>query len=791
MSIRFLLVWTIFVFAICMCNAQKRERIDSLQHALNSDSAEDTLRVSTLNLLSGEYYHLDFDSSYFYAHQALALSNKIQYSYGLTEAFNNLGFAHIPWGHYDSAIWYFGKSLSLSEANSFKYLQSESYIGLGITNEESGHYKQALETYYQALAIKSRLNDQAGMGKIHNNLGQVFRNMGELDSATSHLLTALENDAFLKAYNDGASAYLILGMVKLSLEEYEASMPLFQESLKRLELPDQIIKIASSNGGLGRAFLELGDLDSAKFYLRLGLIQFSNIRHIGGEASLTAFLAEAFRAENNCDSAIYYYEKGIDLRKSANNLQYVARELTYLSMCLVQMGDLNRATQMTLEAARLAKELGSKTEASGAYSLLHEIYSRQGQFQKAYEVMKLSAAYRDSVLNQQRINEINRLENQHQINTIKKEQELIRANAMAEELRLKNEISRGKWIQFGTIAGTVVLIIVSLMLYLSLRRKRQDNALIAEKNIQISKNAEQLKLSKEKLEELTSFREGMTQMVAHDMKNTLNTIIGYSSVQSSGELKHVNHAGRQMLGLVTNMLDVQKFEEASMKIKKRQFSLEQLILRSKDQVRLLLVQKDLKVAENLQHDMIWGDPDIFDRVLVNLITNAIKYSNYGGQIEINSVIKENQYIISVIDEGVGISQEDLPHIFDKFWQGSSMKKSGESSSTGLGLTFCKMAVEAHEGSISAISQPEKGTSIVIALPKQQDQAVALSASDIKLLDPYRSRLKTKEVDEVGAIKDILSEITGSRAVDNWKQAIEQAIASGDQEQFDVIITARE
>ncbi len=788
----FIFVVTGNLFLPRLGTAQKSEQIDSLYSLLGSSSeGASSQQVDLRNALAEKYYHLDFDSAYWWAHQALAMAKLRKYDKGLAEGYKNLGYAHIPWANYDSAKAYFDSSLVAAKQHNFALITSETYKGIGIANEESGRYQAAIEAYNKSLAIKSQINDQAGVGKVHNNMGQAFRNMGEFDSATAHLMLALENEAFLQEYNQGGSSYLILGLVKISLEEYGAAKGLFRKALSIFELPDQIIKVATCNAGLGKVYVEEGRLDSAKHFLKLGLQQFLEIRHLAGEAGLTALLAEAFRAEDNCDSALVYYRRGIAIRKSVNNMQFVSRDLTLMSRCLVEKGDYQLAIQNTQEAVEVAQKFGSKAEAWGAYSLLHDIYSRIGQFRKAYEMMKISGAYRDSMLNQQRIREISRLETEHKVSTLEKEKEFLEVEKKAEQIRLNSEISRGRWLQYVSVGGMLTLIAIAMTFYYSLKRKKLDNSLIAQQNVQISRAAQQLKSSRDKLEELTGFREGMTQMIAHDMKNSLNTIIGYSSGGREPELKNINQAGRQILRLVTNMLDVQKFEDAAITLNKRPKEISKLVAAAIEQVSLLIKEKDLSLDTQVDNEvMLEVDVEMFVRVLVNLLTNAIKYSEPGQNIRLTVSEEGDQCLIRVEDNGAGIGPDELPHIFDKFWQGAS-RRSGEAASTGLGLTYCRLATEAHDGCISATSEVGHGTAITISIPvmKQMDaqaasSAATLSKSELKVL---MDKLKSFEVYQVGALREIVNDLNAEQVGPEWKRSLERAIASGDQQQYDQIV----
>lgn len=151
-------------------------------------------------------------------------------------------------------------------------------------------------------------------------------------------------------------------------------------------------------------------------------------------------------------------------------------------------------------------------------------------------MMKLSTAYKDSVLSQQRINEINRLENQYEINTIKKEQELVRAELTAEEFRLKNEISKGKWVLFGSMAGIVALVAISIILYYSLKQKKLDNAIIARKNARIRSINETLELRvKERTKSIELQNEKLRNYAfsnSHEVRAPLSRLMGLVNLWS-------------------------------------------------------------------------------------------------------------------------------------------------------------------------------------------------------------------------------------------------------------------
>ncbi len=223
-----------------------------------------------------------------------------------------------------------------------------------------------------------------------------------------------------------------------------------------------------------------------------------------------------------------------------------------------------------------------------------------------------------------------------------------------------------------------------------------------------------------KIKELEQYKEMLTQMIVHDLKNPLNLVIGYSSLSPSEKrMQSINSSGMQMLNLVENILDVQKFEEKKMKLNKEKCSINFVIEKAISNVQYLANQKEIVIHNNTETIEAYFDQDQIIRVIINLLTNAIKFSKNGDEININSEkveIDNKSYCkILVIDFGEGVPSEHLDKIFDKYAQAIA-RESGRTSSTGLGLTYCKFAVEAHNGIIGVNSELDKGSIFYFTLP---------------------------------------------------------------------------
>lgn len=352
----------------------------------------------------------------------------------------------------------------------------------------------------------------------------------------------------------------------------------------------------------------------------------------------------------------------------------------------------------------------------------------------------------------------------------------------------------------------IIVLILSLIfvIYRGFRNKKIANRKLEEKNKHIEEQRRELEKSYKQLKELEDFKESMTNMIVHDLKNPLNSIIGLSeSTASTESLKTINTAGKRMLHLVTNILDINKFEESKFNLKQETHPVKSVIDEALDEVEIELESNSIKVKNNVDQSLAgYYDFEIISRVLMNLFTNAIKYTNPGGSIIIDSETIGERIKISVRDTGQGIPDDKLDSIFDKFSQVEN-KKFGKTSSTGLGLSFCKLAVEAHEGEIRVDSKVGEGTSFIFTIPRGRESEIKISEAataekskqqkksqysygftkdDLTILDSILPKLSECKIYEYGKISDIVSspEETESTALKKWQEdLLESAIMSNE------------
>lgn len=238
----------------------------------------------------------------------------------------------------------------------------------------------------------------------------------------------------------------------------------------------------------------------------------------------------------------------------------------------------------------------------------------------------------------------------------------------------------------------------------------------------------QLQENYDRLRELEKLRDSLTHMVVHDLRTPLTALLsGLYSMETLGELNEDQaefwrmsvSGGETLLGMINDLLDVSKMEDGSMRLAYSNPTPEMLVERALRQVDQLAREKNLELRVQLPPKLpiLTVDEDKLRRVLVNLLANAIKFTPAGGTVTVQARAGDCGDVVrfSVQDTGEGIPREAFGRIFEKFGQVES-RSAGQRNSTGLGLTFCKMAVEAHGGSIWVDSELGTGSRFSFTVP---------------------------------------------------------------------------
>lgn len=245
---------------------------------------------------------------------------------------------------------------------------------------------------------------------------------------------------------------------------------------------------------------------------------------------------------------------------------------------------------------------------------------------------------------------------------------------------------------------------------------------------EVTRQTRELQAAYAQLQVLEKMKGDLINMVVHDLRLPLFSLMGcleyvqqnaHLTGQEARILSVAQQAGQQMTGLITEMLDISKLEEGRMPIVQAETDLQELIARTLAQVEALAAKNGVTLGVEFPARVppVSVDQAVIGRVLLNLLSNALKFTPEGGRITVRGAVTggTDELQIEVEDTGIGFEPDYQLKVFDKFEQAES-RQQGQWLGIGLGLTFCKLAVEAHGGRIWAQSAPGQGSTFRFSLP---------------------------------------------------------------------------
>ena len=228
---------------------------------------------------------------------------------------------------------------------------------------------------------------------------------------------------------------------------------------------------------------------------------------------------------------------------------------------------------------------------------------------------------------------------------------------------------------------------------------------------------------------LDNMRKEFVADVSHELKTPITSIMGYADTLLEGEydketqdkfLNVIATEARRMAKLVTDLLALSRFDNNQVNVEKEEFDLGELVKRCQEKVQLEINKKHHHVECFVTANVppVYADKYGIERVVLNILTNSIKYTKDEGNIKIYVGFVYNDAYIKVIDNGMGIPEEDLTRIFDRFYR-VDKARTRELGGTGLGLSIAKEILDKNEGSIDIKSEHGKGTEVVIRVPTKK------------------------------------------------------------------------
>lgn len=849
-------LFAILVFLLIHTQAQRFQFVvDSVKQKLQEETTAGGKAYQSV-MLAAIYSSRDSAETVKYAHLAFDFADAAGDERLKIGALNYIGSVMVNLGHYDAGISYFDSLAVYAKSVGQIENEADCYNNISYTFLLKGNLEQALKYELQALELKLQIGDKNGIALAHGNLGQIYESLGENDKALVHLKESLKvrqefgntrliADSKLSIGKfltnnrnlDEALTYLIqaeatynelkheLGLIELystiglaydykgnyprALDYYIKSVQQseqqnisqgqaetlinigalysrqrdfpealknFQQALEKAESVGDQRQIAQINSHIGYVHKEQGEYDLALVFFQKSMdldLANDNKKEL---ATTYGWVAEIMLALNQIDQAMINVTKALEINEFTGNQRSLAQNQIIYGKILIQNRDFTAAKLSISKGIALAQEIGFPTVIRDGAEQLAFIENGLGNFQKAYEAQVLFKQMEDSLNNVDAAKKLTLLQAEYDFEREKKEiafnneRELMAKNGEIDLLMAKEELSNIRLISGGV--ATVLIIFVGYFIARSSIRAKTQQA--------------------QHLREMGQFKASMTGMIAHDLKNPLSVILNSEDV-SNNQL-----VARQMLLLVNNMLDVNQLESNKMVLHFEDVHLNEILVRINDQLNPLLQQANQKLVIEISSSyQIKADALILERVLINLISNAMKFSPVNKEIIVKGFVEGDKMRLAVIDHGKGIAEEDQQYIFESFAQVEA-KALGGIGSTGLGLTFCKLAIEAHGSQIGITSQSGKGTTFFFDLELTEVKAneselattrtFTISENDQQIIKDHIVQLKAYNLYQIGEIEEQLKVLNGvSPQVDDWVEEVLNAAYAGNEEKYEELL----
>lgn len=708
----------------CTPSLSQHKNVDSLMLLL--DRQQGVSKIETLNTLSTAQHDIGIDSALDYAIEAFHLANEIndnksiitsEYRLGtlytqkkddtlalrhiwhalalaqsikdpflISSGYLKLSYYYLDINDPGKSIEYLNQFLDIAEERDYKKQLAEGYTRMGLAYKTLGNYENSISYFLKALRINEAINDRSEVARVLNSIGTVYQNTGDLDHALEYLNRALKIN---ESINDDPSimANLInIGVVHEKKHEYEMALQVYHKVLPIARSLKDTLREAIITGNIGSTVIHQGKLDLGLKYLNSALALKQKVAGPG--------------------SILHTLNSIADLKNRLN--------------------DAKGAKETAEEVIRMATQHGISDQLRTGYNNLSKSYSLLKDYKNAYDFLNKYKSLNDSLFGIEKAQQLQEL--QIQYDTEKKD---LTINALQQEKDIANAQRK---IYF--LAGAIVLMILA-GLYFNQRAKTKRNQELLEKEREIDR-----------------LKTNFFSNISHEFRTPLSLILGPIETMLSKtrdldqqfQLSLMKKSASRLLRLINQILDLSKLQAGQLELKAKELNAVELLKGVSATFQSLVDSKAIRFRfeSNADEIILYCDQEQLETICINLISNAFKFSDTGGKITVSvnridpadSVHTAGEIELKVADNGVGIPEEHVSHIFDRFYRAGSASEQ-QYGGTGIGLALTKELVELHRGTIGVTSELGVGTTVTVRIPLgkehlREDQIIAGEMQQVEL-----------------------------------------------------------
>lgn len=584
----------------------------------------------------------------------------------------------------------------------------------GKKERDASRYDEALRLHIRGLDMARAVGDSSEWIQALNNIATDYRRMGMLDVAQSYHYQALSlcdesSDTTYQMRKNRVKALNGLGNIYLSIYSYDDADSVFRQALEGEHQLGSATGQAINYANLGSIYSARGDDEKALDYYRQSMFYNKKDSNLLGMALCHLYFGNIYERRQQYDLALREYEQSDRMMTDLKDLWHALEPRLALASVYYHTHEDAKALALLDRADATARQINSWEHIVEVHHLYFQLMQRQGRYHEALDHHLIATAYQDSILDNEKLDRIHNIG----INIERtRQQEMVdmAQNELQTEKRIRQQSA---WL-FG-LTVILLLAVISALLYVQRMRHR----------------------SMEMMREASRLREDFFTNITHEFRTPLTVILGLSrKIRENTEVPQsvsdkastIERQGNRLLTLVTQLLDISKVKsvigEPNWQHGNICAQVAMLLETYIDYAANRGVTLKYHYDQAIEMDFV---PDYVNKVMSNLVSNALKFTPNGGTISVNLYQRGDRLHIDVSDTGHGISSDKLAHIFEPFYTTGDM---GEAKGTGIGLALTQEIISHLNGTITAESQVGKGTTFHIVMPIQNRSADPVTETEI-------------------------------------------------------------
>lgn len=584
----------------------------------------------------------------------------------------------------------------------------------GKKERDASRYDEALRLHIRGLDMARAVGDSSEWIQALNNIATDYRRMGMLDVAQSYHYQALSlcdesADTTYQMRKNRVKALNGLGNIYLSIYSYDDADSVFRQALEGEHQLGSATGQAINYANLGSIYSARGDDEKALDYYRQSMFYNKKDSNLLGMALCHLYFGNIYERRQQYDLALREYEQSDRMMTDLKDLWHALEPRLALASVYYHTHEDAKAQALLDRADATARQINSWEHIVEVHHLYFQLMQRQGRYHEALDHHLIATAYQDSILDNEKLDRIHNIG----INIERtRQQEMVdmAQNELQTEKRIRQQSA---WL-FGL---TVILLLAVISALLYVQRMRHH--------------------SMEMMREASRLREDFFTNITHEFRTPLTVILGLSrKIRENTEVPQsvsdkastIERQGNRLLTLVTQLLDISKVKsvigEPNWQHGNICAQVAMLLETYIDYAANRGVTLKYHYDKAIEMDFV---PDYVNKVMSNLVSNALKFTPNGGTISVNLYQRGDRLHIDVSDTGHGISSDKLAHIFEPFY---TTGDTGETKGTGIGLALTQEIIAHLNGTITAESQVGKGTTFHIIMPIQNRSADPVTETEI-------------------------------------------------------------